>query len=66
MIQVKWTYEQHKILDTFNSKELYFLNLCIENNYYWKTMLQDIRNYVRQNKTKENKNEQTSKYATVY
>ena len=61
-----WNSEEQKIIDQYNSEEIKYLSICIENNIYWTTMLTDIKIYVRKNKTRRIKNEQTSKYATIY
>lgn len=61
-----WNSEEQKIIDQYNSEEIKYLSICMENNIYWITMLTDIKIYVRKNKIRRIKNEQTSKYATIY
>lgn len=63
-----WSYKEEKIIKQFNTKQIYYLEICIENNFYWKMMLTDILDCAKIQKIKigEKKNEQTSKYAIVH
>ena len=66
MIKIYWTLREQRTISQFTPEEKKLFLICVENNYYWKNMLTDIKINVTQKLTRRIKHEQTSKYATFY